>query len=206
MIGEEKNGILCNRKNLKLWKYIYTSNMVLFSEDGKITKYDSVDHIIDSFCRVRYVYYKKRKKYFLDKLDKDIKFIGNKLRFLRDVMNGDIKLFDDKSKKRKSRKVSDIIEELIDKGYDKEDNRDHTEEEKGGNNEDKDERSGYAYLLRLQFRSITEENIDKLDNDIQSKKREREKLFNTTEKRLWINDLDEFEKSYNKWLISMEKK
>lgn len=198
VIKEEKNGILCNRKNLKLWRYIYTSNMVLFNEDGIIKKYDSVDEIIDSFCKVRYEYYIKRKKYLLNKLDKDIKFIGNKLRFLIDVMNGSIKLFDDTSKKRKSRKVSDIVDELVKKGYDPENSE--------NKDDDDDNKSGYGYLLRLQFRSITEENIDKLDKDIQSKTKDRTVLSNTTEKKLWIRDLDEFEKAYAKWLTVVEKK
>ena len=48
--------------------------------------------------------------------------------------------------------------------------------------------------------------LDKLDKDIQSKTKDRTVLSNTTEKKLWIRDLDEFEKAYAKWLTVVEKK
>lgn len=197
VITESADGIICNRENLKLSKYIYTSNMVLFNEKGCIKKYDTVDEIIDSFCVIRLDYYAKRKKYLLKQLENEIKFLGNKRRFLEEVMNGVIKLFDNKGKTRKSRKTNDIIRELEEKGYDK--------DEKELKSEDEDESNGYNYLLRLQFRSITEEKIDKLTNDIASKIKIRDNLFDTSEKQLWINDLNEFEKEYIKWLKIMEK-
>lgn len=201
VITESTDGIICNKENLKLSKYIYTSNMVLFNEKGCIQKYDSVDEIIDSFCNIRLEYYGKRKKYILGQLEYEIKFLGNKRRFLEEVMSGDIKLFDDKGKTRKSRKTNDIITELEERGYDK----DEKELKSDNDEEDEDKNNGYNYLLRLQFRSITEEKINKLTNDIASKTNIRDNLFSTSEKQLWINDLDEFEKEYLKWIKVMEK-
>ena len=201
VITESKDGIICNEENLKLSKFIHTSNMVLFNEKGCIKKYDNVDEIIDEFCTIRLEYYVKRKKYMLGQLERDIKFLGNKRRFLEEIMSGGIKLFEDKGKSRKSRKTIDIVTELEEKGYDKDD-----KELKYDNDDEEENKSnGYNYLLRLQFRSITEEKIDKLDNDIASKTKARDNLFNTNEKQLWINDLDEFQKEYVKWLNSIEK-
>jgi DNA topoisomerase-2 len=71
--------------------------------------------------------------------------------------------------------------------------------------EDGDEKNGYDYLLRLQFRSITEERINKLTKDIASKIKARNELNAKSEKELWVNDLDEFEKAYVKWLKIIEK-
>lgn len=200
-ITESNDGLLCNLENLGLHKYIYTSNMVLFTADGTIKKYESVDEIIDDFCKVRFEYYVKRKSHNLSELNKDIKFLGNKKRFLQEVMNGDIKLFDDSGNKRKSRKTADIVAELEERGYDK-----NTKEEKEEDEEDeeKDIESGYVYLLRLQFRSITEEKIDKLSKDIESNIKIRDKLESTTEKQLWLNDLNEFKTAYHKWLKVIE--
>lgn len=195
VITEEKDGIVCNRENLKLHKYIYTSNMVLFDETGRIKKYESIDHIIDSFCRVRLNYYVKRKAHILQQLQHDITFLGNKKRFLEEVMSGDIKLFDDSGKTRKSRKTTDLFRDLEERGYDK--------DTKKNDNDDKDEQDdtgGYNYLLGMQFRSITEERINKLKNDIDSKIKTRDTLTKKSEKNLWISDLDEFEKAYEKWL------
>ena len=205
-ISECADGISCNLKNLGLHKYIYTSNMVLFTEKGVIKKYNNVDEIIDDFCNIRMEYYVRRKKYNLEQLNKDIKFIGNKKRFLEEVMNGDIKLFDDSGNKRKSRKTSDIISTLEERGYDKEIKKvninDVVEDDEDEEKESKN--SGYDYLMRLQFRSITEEKINKLSNDINSNIKERDTLSKTSEKKLWLNDLKEFEVAYHKWLKVIE--
>ena len=121
-------------------------------------------------------------------------------------MNGDIKLFDDSGNKRKSRKTSDIISTLEERGYDKEIKKVSINDDV--DNEDDDEKesknSGYDYLMRLQFRSITEEKINKLSNDIASKIKERDTMTKTYEKKLWHNELKEFEVEYHKWLKDIE--
>ena len=202
-ITETNDGLLCNETNLKLHTYVYTSNMVLFQDNGILKKFESVDNIIDTFCTIRLKYYVKRKKYYLDLLNVDIQFLGNKRRFLEYVMNGTIKLFDDSGKTKKSRKTEDIYKDLADKKFDKhykniKDEEDYDDEENKGD-------KGYDYLLRLQFRNITEEKLESLKNDILSKTEQRDKLKNTTEKKLWMNDLNEFETAYCKWLKNPNK-
>ena len=204
VITEENDGIVCNKENLKLHKYIYTSNMVLFDENGFIKKYDSIDEIINSFCKIRFEYYIKRKKYILDNLNHEIKFLGNKKRFLEEVMSGDVKLFDDSGKTRKSKKTARLIADLESRGYDKEINE-KVDDENENNDDENETQNGYDYLLRLQFRSITEEKIDKLKKDIASNIKSKDELASTSEKELWIRDLDEFEKAYYKWLKIIEK-
>jgi DNA topoisomerase-2 len=190
VVTEDPDGIICNKETLKLHKYIHTSNMVLFDENGSIKKYESVDEIINSFCAVRLSYYTKRKDHIIKKINHDVTFMGNKKRFLEEVMSGDIKLFDDSGKTRKSRKTIDMFKELESKGYDKEND----------NDEDNEENGGYTYLLRMQFRSITEEKINKLKNDIDSNIKIKNNISKKSEKDLWLSDLDEFEKAYEKWL------
>jgi DNA topoisomerase-2 len=203
VIKEDKDGIICNNENLKLHKYIYTSNMVLFDETGCIKKYGNVDEIIDSFCKIRMVYYVKRKKYLIAQMEHDIKFLGNKKRFLEEVLSGDFKLFDASGNTRKSRKVADLMTDLESRGYDK-DMKIETNKENDDDDE-KEDTGGYNYLLRLQFRSITSERINKLEKDIDSKVKSRDELSKKNEKDLWVSDLDEFEKAYTKWLKVIEK-
>jgi DNA topoisomerase-2 len=182
VITESKNGIKCNTTNLKLHKYIYTSNMVLFTSEGKIKKFNNVNEIIDEFCTVRLSFYKKRKKYILDNLKKEIKYLGNKKRFLEAVIEGDILLFQQKGHKRISRSSEDILKELEEKKY------------------DKDPKEGtYDYLLRIQVRGITKEKIDSLRNDIESKLNEQKSLESKTPRHLWNNDLDYFTQEYKKF-------
>lgn len=196
-ITETQDGFSCNRRNLKLYNYIRTSNMCLFNENDQLRKFNTVDEIVDAFCRVRYTYYIKRKKHQLDELEHKIKFLGNKKRFLIEVRDGDVKLFEESKGKRQSRKTEDMIAELEERGYDRE------TEAKSENTEEEDEDvkdKGYDYLLRLQFRSITAEKIDKLTRDIASAIKDRDELAVTNEKDMWLSDLDYFEKEYRKWL------
>ena len=119
-------------------------------------------------------------------------------------MSGDVKLFDDSGKTRKSKKTARLIADLESRGYDKEINE-KVDDENENNDDENETQNGYDYLLRLQFRSITEEKIDKLKKDIASNIKSKDELASTSEKELWIRDLDEFEKAYYKWLKIIEK-
>jgi len=213
IITESDDGITCDVNSLKLHKPIRTSNMVLFTENGSLKKFSSPEEIIDTFCNIRFAYYVKRKAKQLSDLEYEIKILGNKKRFLQEVRDGVIKLFEElKGGKKQSRKTAAIVAELEEKGYDK-NTRDEEEEKKDDEEEEKEEKKtkssshGYEYLLRLQISSVTAEKIAKLLNDIGKKEQEHEELSATTEKELWIRDLDNFEAAYLKWLpiINSEK-
>jgi DNA topoisomerase-2 len=198
IIKPSPSGVTCDLDGLKLYKYIRTSNMVLFGANGTLKKYNSTDEIIDTFCSIRYGYYIKRKARFLADLENKIKYLGNKKRFLEEVRDGIIKLFEEIKGKRQSRKTGDIITELEERGYDKE--TEETDEENNDNEENSETKgNGYNYLLRLQISSITVEKIDKLKKDIASTIKERDELASISEKDIWLRELDEFEKAYNKW-------
>jgi DNA topoisomerase-2 len=85
------NNFTCDLNNLGLYTNINTSNMVLFDENHKLTKYDNIDKIIDGYCKIRYSYYIKRKKYQLSLIEKEINILKNKKRFLEEVR--DVQLF-----------------------------------------------------------------------------------------------------------------
>jgi DNA topoisomerase-2 len=196
---------------LGLYSYIHTSNMVMFSEENNLKKYSSVHEIIDNYCRVRYSFYTKRKEYKLRALEKLIKNLGNKKRFLEEVRDGELKLFSVVKGKRMSRKTTEIVAELEERGYDKENSTD--EEDKTGDSEEEDEEKrqsakrtghGYEYLLRMQISSITAEKIEKLKNDIASKILDRDTLLGTTEKEMWKSDLETFLEAYNPYVESLD--
>lgn len=206
-ITEATDGVVCDETNLKLYKYIRTSNMVLFSESGQLKKYTSVDDIINEFCQVRFAFYIKRKKHILNNIENEIKFLGNKKRFLEEVRDGEIKLFEQGKQTRQSRKTADLVAELEKRGYDKMvEGEEKEEKEDAEENEDElkkpaeSKKHGYDYLLRLQIHSFTAEKIDKLKNDIANRVDERDKLKGTSEKQLWLADLEVFEKEYKKYL------
>ncbi len=187
VLNESENGMACNLKNLKLHTYLYTSNMVLFDENNQLKKYDGVDEVINNFCNVRYRYYTKRKQHQIDAMESDLKYLNNKRRFIKEVSDDDIKVM--------NQKESDIIQVLKSSGY-SEITKDNDTDENG---------NGYDYLLRLHVRTFTKEKVDELTKDIKSVTSKIEKLKNTSEKQLWLDDLDAFEKQYNKFLSDMDK-
>jgi DNA topoisomerase-2 len=191
--------------------------MVLFTEEGVLKKYSSTKDILDSYCRLRYTFYIKRKDYKLKGIERQIKMLGNKKRFLEEVRDGDLKLFNIVKGKRESRKTSEIVSELEQRGYDKDLYIDEREDE--GENEGEDERegedeikkktikksgNGYEYLLRLQISSVTLEKIERLKKDIDSNIEERDKLQQTSEKDMWKNDLDALMKAYYPYIESLD--
>lgn len=174
------NEFECSLENLKLHSYLYTSNMVLFDEKNKIKKYDSVYEILNSFCTVRYKYYHLRKEYQLKQLGIELKMLQNKERFISEVMDDTLDIM--------KKKETVIIRKLQQRNYD----------------EDlKKENGGYEYLLGMQIRNFTEEKVTSLQKEIEVLISKIQTLTNTTEKQLWLNDIDEFKVKYDEWLIIM---
>ena len=182
-ITESDDGFSCNINNMGLYSYIHTTNMVMFNEKEQLRKYD-VDDIINSFCIVRYEYYAKRKKHIINSLEKDLKYIGNKARFIQEIIE----------KKLNIMNIDEeiVIKELEKRGYDREIKK------------DSDEEGGYNYLLSLHVRTFTANKIKQLNNDIANIKDKLGNIKATSEKELWLNDLKEFENEYEKWLKKME--
>lgn len=177
----EENGIKFPPKNLKLSKTHHTSNMVLWNEKDSITRYDSVFNIIDSFCKIRLEYYKLRKKAQVEKLSEDLKIITQKRKFINDVMKNEIIVF------RKKKSV--LEEELHKKGFEKDTRKD---------------KNSYDYLIKLPVSTFTEEELKSLEEEFIDVNNRLETLKNTSETKLWTNELAEFSKSYQKMIKDLE--
>jgi DNA topoisomerase-2 len=168
--------------------------MVLFTQEERLKKYNQVDDIIDDFCKVRYEYYIKRKKHQINELETEIKFLGNKERFVNAVMNNSLNVMNVPE--------DDIVKELEKQKYDKffGNNIENPDVEEDTNTSSK----GYDYLLRLQIRTFTKEKVKKLKNDIASKIEDLNTLKSTSERNIWNSELDEFSLEYQKFLKIME--
>ena len=182
VITEDKDNFQCDLDTLKLHSYLYTSNMVMFNEKIQIKKHDTVDSILDTFCAVRFGYYEKRKRHQLDALEKEIRYLGNKERFVSEVVSKTISFMNEEE--------SEIIKTLTERGYDQDPK--------------KNEGEGYDYLLRMQVRTFTADKIKELNNDIASLKEKLEGLRAKSEKNIWIEELNQFENSYQRWLQEIE--
>lgn len=197
-LQEYDNGMECTVETLKLHSYVYTSNMVLFDENNKIHKYNSVDEIMDAFCSIRYEWYTKRKNHQINELIERIRFQSNKERFIKEVRNKSITLMNADVAE------SSLILELEKRGYDKMQVGKDKDDEYGDNSEETDVKKSYEYLLRLQVRNFTIDKVNKLRKDIETSEKELKLLRETTEADMWLKDLSEFEVAYGKWVKDVE--
>ena len=186
LITESDDGFSCNINNMGLYSYLHTTNMVLFNEKEQLRKY-SVDEIINEFCIVRYQFYTKRKNHIISTIEKDLRHLGNKERFIQEIIDGKLK-------------IMNIDEEVIIKELEK---RKYDKESKNEDPEQSENKNGYNYLLKLPVRSLTADQVKKIKNDIQSLKTRLDNTKKISEKQMWLNDLKEFENEYHKWLKNM---
>ncbi len=184
IIYESDSGIKCSISTLKLTTVLHTSNMVMFTENGQLRKFKTLDEIIDEFCKVRYKYYGLRKKYILEAEALKLKILNSKVKFLGEIMDDTLVI--------RRRDVGSVVREMEEKRYYK----------KGGENE---EEGNYTYLLNLPITSFTKEKLEKLKKEIDETKRAIAQIKKQTEKEMWLRDLDELEKQYPKFLRDIEK-
>jgi len=186
-LTESEDGFNCNVDNLKLHSYLHITNMVLFNENEQIKKY-TIETIINDFCKMRYKFYTKRKEYIINNLEKELKFLRNKARFIQEIIDNKLNIMNVEE--------TEVIKELEKRGYDKDTKVENEEEETGS-------KSGYEYLLRLQVRTFTANKVKQLKNDIDSLQKKLEEAKSITEKQMWLKDIEEFEQEYEKWLKIM---
>ena len=177
---------MCNEANLKLTTLLHTNNMVTFDDNGKLRKFDTLDEIIDTFCKVRYRYYTLRKEHIIKEEKNQLELNSSKYRFLQEVMDDTLVI--------RRKPVSEVARILEEQGY-----------YKKGNDGNVDEGGSYAYLLNLPITSFTKEKLEKLKKEIDEARNVRIPfLEKQTEKQMWLKDLEELEQAYPQFLIDIE--
>ncbi|KAI4333104.1 hypothetical protein L6164_017951 [Bauhinia variegata] len=195
-------------KKFKLTSTISTSNMHLFDQEGKIKKYDNPEQILEEFFPLRLEYYERRKKHKLDSLERHLLVLGNKVRFILGVVNGEIIV--------SNRKKADLFMELQRKGFTPMPRKarseepqvagetdDNSEEQENDNTREQETSStsaggarigDYEYLLSMPIGTLTIESVEKLLAQKEESEKEFEILKGTPPTSMWLKDLDELEK------------
>ena len=158
--------------------------MVTFDEKNRLRKHKTVDEVLDSFCKVRFEYYTKRKRYQVGALEAELRYLGNKERFIREVIAEELLVM--------NRPEADILQDLKDRGYDEDPKKEDGE-------------GGYDYLLRMQVRTFTADKVKQLEKDIASSKKELKAIQGESEASMWLRDIAEFEAAYLEWVETMNK-
>ena len=169
------NGI---EKMLKLSTSVSTTNMHMFDADRKLHKYESVEEIIEAFFSIRLKAYETRKAAQLVEMNKVLKRLSNKSRYIQDTLVGTIDL-----RKKKSDEVIQLLEELM---YDRMEGE-------------------YKYLVKMPMDSVTEENVAHIMKDTENTSLAISELEKTSIESIWINELNILEKEYNSYKIKREK-
>lgn len=153
-------------QKLKLIKKV-SENYTTMSEINSIKVFESVEDILKHYVNVKLKYLDKRKQYQLSEFEESIKLDFSKYLYIKNIIEENIKLYNDKKARKKSEIENDIskIENII-----KKDN-------------------SFDYLLNMNMLSLTEERMNKLQEDIKNKKYEMDKLKETEIKDIWIDEL-----------------
>ena len=154
-------------KYLHLYKTIKQSNMNLYTANYKIKTFKNADEIISEFYSWRLQFYDQRKELILNKLNENIKYISNQIKFINLVIqeNGKILKLDD-----------DELEKYLLK------------------NKIVKVNNTYDYLTNMTFKQITNQNLEKLEGKLKENKLIYKQTEEKTNKSMWLNDLNELKK------------
>lgn len=162
-------------KMLKLSSSISINNMHLF-KDNVITKYDNTNKIMEDFIFIRLQKYEERRLNIILVLENEMNILFYKKKYIEQVLKEEIII--------KHRKRNDIISDLIKFKYPELSYKLNGEK-------------SYDYLTGFLLFALTEESIEKLMKEYNDKKEELEFYKNTTNKDIWLKELDELENAYN---------
>ena len=136
--------------------------MVLFNSEGRITKYETVEDILQEYCGIRLELYEKRKQNIMSDLKQKYSLLSNKYKFIKAVLQGDINWGDTES-------VLDTY--LVKNSFTKKD-------------------GSYDYLWSIPIRSLTQSRMTSLKETMKRMKTELSRVKSLTPTDMWKEDLD----------------
>jgi DNA topoisomerase II len=142
------------------------TNMYLFNSAGQITKYDNVESIVRDFYAVRMHTYVERKKTVLEEMERDLLYLSAKARFIQAIIDGTLQVHNVPK--------DTIVAQLTAEGYPRMED-------------------SYDYLLRMPIYALTRERKDELEREAVARRGERDRLAATSERDLWLTELDALE-------------
>lgn len=174
LISEDAQYGKCGlEKLLKLYTTHSRSNMYLFDAEEKLVKFETAEDIMDAFIPKRAEMYAKRKCAQIDQLRKELSVLSNKAKFIEYNLNDTIDL----------RRKTDIqVNEILEK---------HEFDKKDGN---------FNYLRKMPMDTVTKEKAEQLLKERDDKSNELKTLEQTTEKQIWINELEQLLCEYNQFV------
>jgi len=147
---------------LKLQKKV-SENYTCTNEFNKIQVFENATDILKRYIDIKLDFLQKRKDYQIQTLSSEIKFDFSKYLFIQNIVLN--KLIINKRKKSDIEIDMDKIENILRKD------------------------GSFDYLLNMNILSLTEERMQKLQDEIKSKKEQLDKLQKQNIKDIWIEEL-----------------
>ena len=148
-----------------LTEKIKTTNMHAFNHKGIITKYNTLNEILEEFVMVRRGLYEDRRRHQLGVIATKLPYHENVVRFIKDQISDKPKVV---LKKKSLKECDEILKqneyELVD--------------------------DSYNYILNLPVSAFTLEKIKKHEDDRINLKVQQEELEKTTWREMWLADLE----------------
>ncbi|KAL8171489.1 hypothetical protein V2J09_023293 [Rumex salicifolius] len=193
-------------KKFKLTTSMGITNMHLFDPRGLIKKYADAEQILEEFYHLRLDLYEKRKKYYVDNLQKEVTKLENKVRFILAVINEEVVV----NRKKKAALVSELwekgftpipkkaksVESAVVGADDNEetgDSSERTDPQEEQVNSQGVRVSDYDYLLSMSIVTLTYEKIEELCSEKDKVSLELDEMKKLTPRSLWSKDLDALE-------------
>jgi len=155
-------------KVFKLSCTLSTSNMNLFNAEDRLTKYATVEDIIEDFFVTRLQLYGKRKAHQMRELEAELVVVAAKVRFIGEHLSSSLDL--------RNRSEADIEVLLLERGYPKVFNT-------------------FDYLTHMRMNAVCLENVNRLQKELQNKQRELDLISATSPEQMWLSELDTLEHS-----------
>ena len=181
-------------------KNLSINNIHLFNKSGAIQKYDNTTDIIKEWAKTRVLKYFERKAYQIKILEKDFLVLSAKIRFIIDVISGNIQIM--------NKKLVDIAKRLVELKYPRintetnivvagnidDDGKDPNDD---GDTEKNKDVKDFNYLLKMPISQLTydrkiilEKEVDELNNNLKN-------LRNNKIEDIWMTDLSALENAWN---------
>ena len=139
-----------------------TENYTTLDEHGKLKVFDSVSDMVTYFVEIRLSFYEKRKARLLVDLEHEVRFLSNRARFIKSII--------DKQLVVNGVKKADIVRSLTDMKFDSED-------------------GSFDYLLSMPIQTLTQEKYDELCKRVDARVKELDKVKKTSHDKMYRDDL-----------------
>jgi DNA topoisomerase-2 len=182
---------LSSSKNLSI------NNIHLFNKSGSIQKYADTTEIIKEWSKTRILKYLERKEYQIKVLEKDFLLLSAKIRFILDVISGNIQIM--------NKKLVDIAKRLVELKYPRiggdvsdvsdvsDDASDASDDASNKGNKDiKD----FNYLLKMPISQLTFDRKIILEKEVDELNTTLKNLRNSRIEDVWMADLTELENAW----------